>query len=143
MAPPGGTGRMIAGLALACGLAASPSPAQNTEFQKISLRFKDGRTETYTYGLPPFVVISADKVVVHFLKDKQVFPRNALRLVCHDACPDNLAPVVEDTIVWDGRKPLETKGKVFSDPGFQYLQDGKVPVKNAGFDRVRFIQFSE
>ena len=134
---------LIASLATACCLAVSPSPAQNTEFQKISLRFKDGRTETYTYGLPPFVVISGENVVVHFLKDKQVFPRNALRLVCHDACPENLAPVVQDTIVWDGRKPLETKGKVFSDSGFQYLQDGKVPVKNAGFDRVRFIQFGE
>lgn len=112
-------------------------------FQKITLRYKDGRTETFAYGLAPYVVIGADTITVHFLKDKQTIPRTALRLICHDACPDNLAPVAQDTILWEARKPLETKGKVESDAAFGYLQNGKAPVKNASFDRVRYIQFSE
>ena len=117
--------------------------AQTAEFQKILLRYRDGRTETFAYGLAPYVVISADSVTVHYLKDKQTIPRSTLRLICHDACPENLAPVSEDTILWEARKPVETKGKVASDKAFGYLQNGKVPVKNAGFDRVRYIQFSD
>ena len=131
---------VLAGLAACMAFAAC---AQPPEFQKISLRYKDGHTEVFKFGLKPYVIIAADAVTVVFLKDKQVVARNALRLICRDDCPDNLKPALQDTIVWDGRKPLETRGKVFSDIGFAFLQDGRMPVKNAAFDRVLYIQFAE
>ena len=131
------------GMALLLTLPFAPAFAQNVDFQKITLRYRDGRAETYNYGLPPFIVITPDTVTVHYLKDKQTVPRKTVQAICHDTCPDKLTPVTQDTIVWDGRKPLETKGRVVTDASFTYLQDGKVPVKNAGFDRVRYIQFSE
>ena len=130
------------GLAFAL-LSQALAMAGKDEFRQIVLLYRDGRIETFAYGLAPFVLVSDASVTVVYLKDKQVVPRQSLKAVCQDACPVPMPAAIQDTIVWDARKPLVTQGKILSDPGFALVQDGKEPVKNARFDRVRYIRFAE
>lgn len=133
--------QLLLGLMLVC--AVVPADAADGAFRKILLQYRDGHVETFTFGLAPFVLVADETVTIVFLKDKQVVPRPLLRAVCQDQCPLVFAPQKADTIIWDGRKPLETRGKILSDPSFAFVQDGKLPVKNALFERVRVMQFAE
>ena len=75
----------------------APAIAASAEFRQIILLYRDGRVETFAYGLAPFVLVSEASVTVVYLKDKQVVPRQTLRAVCQDACPANMPSATRDT----------------------------------------------